>query len=144
MKKELTTEMQRCLDIIKEYGSIVRYSGGFWQKPNDELKGELTPGLSGRSPEGGRYPLNSIGTNTINALVTRELIIATDHRNGVRGEFAVKYELKLEKSNAGLSGIQKAKDDYKKEFQATCPHPGWVTGTTEGSYCVRCGKPLIG
>lgn len=42
------------------------------------------------------------------------------------------------------AGIQQATDDYKKQLQATCPHPGWVTGTAEGSYCVRCSKPLIG
>lgn len=93
IKKTLTPEMQRCLDIIKDHGCIVRYAGGFWQKPNDELKGEFSVGMSGINPEGGKYPLNSIGTNTINALVSRELIIATDHRNSGRGEFAIKYEI---------------------------------------------------
>lgn len=95
MKKILTPEMQRCLDIIKQHGCIVRYQGGFWQKPNDELKGLIPDGMAGRGPAGDfKYPLNSIGTNTINALVSRELIIATDHRNSGRGEFAIKYELK--------------------------------------------------
>lgn len=93
MNKKLSPEMQRCLDIIKEHGCIVRYTGGFWQKPNDELKGEFHPGLSGINPDGGRYPLNAVGTNTINALEYRGLIIATDHRMGSRSEFPIKYEL---------------------------------------------------
>lgn len=81
--------MNRALEIIKEHGSIVRYPGGFWHKPDAPLK--YSGGLPSQSFY---YPEGYIGTNTLNSLLNRELIEVAEEVNGPRGKFAVKYILK--------------------------------------------------
>lgn len=66
--------MNRCLAIVRETGCIVRYPGDFWQKPNIKSQGA---------------PDDSVGTGTIQALVSRDLLIYTSYKNGPSGCFAV-------------------------------------------------------
>lgn len=66
--------MNRCLAIVRETGCIVRYPGGFWQKSN----------VSSPGP-----PDDAVGTGTIQALVSRDLLIYTSYKSGPSGCFAV-------------------------------------------------------
>jgi hypothetical protein len=84
---KITAEMQRALDILKEHGSIDRYPGGFWAQPNAEMAHS-----AGCQPFD--YPKGYVGTVTLKALLTRNLIEAIDEVQGPRGKFTVKYILK--------------------------------------------------
>lgn len=59
-KDELTPTMQKAVDFIREHGSIVRYAGGYWNKPGCANYFEYSPG--------------SFGTTTIDALAKRGVI----------------------------------------------------------------------
>jgi len=74
MTKRLTAEMDRCLLIVRKFGCIVRYPGGYWQKPNDK---------SGFTPD------DSVSGGTITALINRDLLSPAQFKNGPRGRFAV-------------------------------------------------------
>jgi hypothetical protein len=89
MKIDLSHEMNDCLNFIEKHGEIIRYSGGFWAEVNAEMLplhngGKLT----------GYYPKKYFGTNTIEALVKRNLIFPTEYKNSKYGKYPVKYKLK--------------------------------------------------
>lgn len=95
----LTTEQKRAMEFIEKYGSIVRYEGGFWSKPDAELDGVLKAGLSGINPNEFRYPKNYVGTNTINALIRKGVIKVTKELTSKAGHvFPVECSA-IEKTN---------------------------------------------
>ena len=71
-KKPLTGSQQLAVSIAEQHGSINYYRGGFWAKPNDELKGILVK-------EDFRYPLVSVGVGTVEALIKRGLMYMSDY-----------------------------------------------------------------
>jgi hypothetical protein len=77
--KSLTEEQKRALRICRAHGSIDRYDGGFWAAPNAEL-------IKG-------VPKDYIGTNTLKALLKRNIIKVTKEAVSARGKFAVQYQL---------------------------------------------------
>jgi hypothetical protein len=88
--KKITPEQQRALDIIQQHGSICRYEGGFWAKPNDEIAGVFKKELSGRLDCDFHYPENHVGTNTIKALLKKGLIEVSEEKISRGVKFAVR------------------------------------------------------
>ena len=93
-QKPLTSEMLRCLEIIKQHGSIVRYRGGFWQKPNDECAKKFID----RGQLVYNYPAEHISTGTLKALHARGLI-QIDEYDGMYYKYPSKYSLISEQAN---------------------------------------------
>jgi hypothetical protein len=75
--KKLTDEQNRCLGIVRDRGCIVRYPGGFWQRPHAICD------------TGAGNPIDAVGTGTITALVNRDYLSVAQYKNGPRGRFPV-------------------------------------------------------
>jgi hypothetical protein len=71
-KMKISTEQQRAIEYIKEYGCIIRYEGGFWSFPNAPMA----------KCSKFYYPKNYIRTNTIKALIKVGLIKVTKEASG--------------------------------------------------------------
>jgi len=70
---KLSSEMQRCFDVLKLHKKLIRYKGGFWHIPNCELK----PGYNGGRIEYHVpiYPdIEYFGAGTIKALFKRGFV----------------------------------------------------------------------
>ena len=78
----LSPEMQRCLDFVRRQGgSIHRHQGGYWAE-QDWRSGT------------GEY----FGTTTVEALVTRSLLVYSEWRAGEHGfQFPIQATLLVEK-----------------------------------------------
>lgn len=67
--KKLTEEQNRCLDIVRDRGCIIRYPGGFWQRPHATCDA------------GTGDPVDAVGTGTITALVNRDYLSVAGTRS---------------------------------------------------------------
>lgn len=70
---KLSSEMQRCFNVLKTHKKLIRYKGGFWHIPNCELK----PGYNGGKIE--YYvpihpEIDNFGYGTIKALIKRGIV----------------------------------------------------------------------
>ena len=85
-KKTLSKVMQECIDKLKLHGELIRYKGGFWSRKNCNMK--YNSFLDANQPEW--FFLES----TINALIKRDKVIATDFNtyNQVMTPSAVKLK----------------------------------------------------
>ena len=88
MLKQLSSEQKRCIDIIKQHGSVRRWPGGFWQHPGCPGKNE--------SNNGDSYfvPLEYICTNTIKSLLNKGLLIILETKLINNVPFPVRVGLK--------------------------------------------------
>jgi hypothetical protein len=80
MHKPLSPEMYRCFTIVKSFGSIIRYPGGFWQKPDDQCV---------KSADSEQHPDAWVAGGTVNALVKRGVLRFSKRRLGPHGRFPV-------------------------------------------------------
>jgi hypothetical protein len=81
MKKNLSPEMHRCFTIVKLSGSIIRYPGGYWQKPDDPCVKKFA--------DGERHPDDWVTAGTVHALVKRGLLRFSKRRLGPHGRFPI-------------------------------------------------------
>jgi len=75
--EKLSPEMQKCIDMLNKHGKLIRYEGGFWAEENAKMKT-----MFNGNKDMGLYPIDNIGTNTIKALLSRNMIIAIDFQKG--------------------------------------------------------------
>ena len=77
---KITKEQHKALDLLDREGKIVRYDGGFWSFPGVELK----------SGYGGLVcPVEHVGTNTIKALIKKEIIKPSRMGKSKHGEYPI-------------------------------------------------------
>lgn len=89
MKKgQLSREMQKAYDMIKEHGKLVRYNGGFWAKESSPMKP-----ISFLEPET-LVPVTFVHTKTVEALYNRGLIVISYWKNLPSGMFVTEYKIK--------------------------------------------------
>jgi hypothetical protein len=80
---KLSPVMQGCLDKIRTWGGIERYAGGYWSRPGQQIEGRRPP------------PETWFGTQTVHALVDRELVEYTGtRRDRFNSEFPVRAQVK--------------------------------------------------
>jgi len=91
-EKELTPDQLRAMKFIEQYGSIDRYEGGFWSKPDAELDGFIPKESAGRAEKDCHFPKDYVGTNTIYALEKRGLIRISKMKESRTGFFAIQYK----------------------------------------------------
>jgi hypothetical protein len=82
MKKgELTPTMQQAVEFIRQHGSIVRYQGGYWNRPGCVHYGE--------------YSAGSFGSSTIDGMAKRGIIEYTEWKErGTGYKFPIAAKLK--------------------------------------------------
>ncbi len=81
MKKgEITPTMQKAVEFIRQHGSIVRYQGGYWNRPGCANYFE--------------YSAGSFGTATVDGLAIRGVIEYTEWKDGRNGRFPIAAKLK--------------------------------------------------
>ena len=91
-QKALTPEMESLLSLITEHGSIYRYEGGFWAKPNAHMnihKKQFSDEIDYIWPDA-----PSFGAGTIKALVSRNLIEPIGWTVGMYGLYPNEYAIK--------------------------------------------------
>ncbi len=86
MPRKLSDTQRALIDHIKPAGRIERRPGGFWcapGTPNDERG----------------VPAIWFGTQTVEALANRAVLIVSQHKESHGRSFAVEYQLKEETDN---------------------------------------------
>lgn len=83
---KLSLEMEKCLESIQNHGKLIRFKGGFWCNEDVEMQ----------TFQGHTFPVSYYNWGTIKALLDRDLIEATVHKEGYkgRGKYAVEVKLK--------------------------------------------------
>lgn len=89
----LSPLQQEAVDSLKQHGVLLRYGGGFWCAPNVEMR-KLN---CGRPNSEVLIPTWHFGTNTIQDMLCKGIVVVTQTKTGVRVKYPV--EVKLAPSN---------------------------------------------
>lgn len=94
MEKKLTKVMQQAIEKLKLHGTLVRWSGGYWTRPNCPVKtlynGEV------------KIPEWYFTGNTIQSLLDRKLIVAIEDRYDSYSGKYINTAVKLAENNLPL------------------------------------------
>jgi hypothetical protein len=71
MGKKLSETQQQLVTKISEYGTLVRYPGGYWSAPGVECSEAV----------GSRYPVWHFGTLTVRALIKQGMLVVSQMSN---------------------------------------------------------------
>lgn len=91
----LSSEMNRAVEMVINYGELIKYKGGFWHKENADLKP-----LRNGGDIVGYYPEGYVGTHTITSLINRGILVVTRRESWCSGELP--SGVKLVESNSKL------------------------------------------